>query len=58
MTDKYGEPVDPPEREFELDGRCDYCLRVVPASGVCQCGASVAELERARLALQLAKEGL
>lgn len=56
MTDRYGEPVDPHEPEFTLDGRCDYCLRVVPADGMCRCGASLEQLERARLAMRLADQ--
>lgn len=49
----YGDPPDDPEQEFDLDGRCLYCLRVLPADGLCRCGASLAELERARLALRI-----
>ena len=57
-TDKYGEPAYEHDRDFELDGRCLYCLSQLPADQLCRCGASLGELERARLAVQLTKEGL
>ena len=54
MTEKYGEPLDERDPRFELDGRCLYCLCRLPADGLCRCGASLGELERARLAVRLA----
>ena len=53
-SDKYGEPLDAREPRFELDGRCLYCLSRLPADQMCRCGASLGELERARLAMRLA----
>ena len=53
-TDKYGEPAYETDPEFQIDGRCLYCLAKLPADQLCRCGASLGELERARLAVRLA----
>jgi hypothetical protein len=46
------EPLDDPERDFDMEGRCEWCLAALPEDLLCRCPGSLHDLEQTRLELR------
>jgi hypothetical protein len=40
--------IDEPEAEFDMEGRCEWCLSELPHDGLCRCPDSLKDLEAER----------